>query len=136
MCAWPCAGGASPPRLCNTAPAADRNDVTPGCGTSPPPSRIAASVSTANRSRGVIPIGTGEACRAPVNSARYARTMAMPFSPAATASPTPTSGFASIAPSTRSSAATNPSVPGNPTLPSPVSRNPTASVGDSSYSPP
>ncbi|HVK14145.1 MAG TPA: hypothetical protein VM597_35720 [Gemmataceae bacterium] len=104
--------------------------ATPGCGTSPPTRITAASVNTATRSRVVIASDTAEACRVPVNSRTYARTTAIPFTAAARISKTPTNRFASTAPSTSSSADTNPSVPGNPTLASPVNRNPTASPGE------
>ena len=61
------------------------------------------NVSTANRSRGVIPSATVEPCLAPVNRWKYARMPAIPLSAAATTTATPTKRLASTAPSTNSS---------------------------------
>ena len=57
----------------------------------------AASVSTANRSRGVIPSDTAGGVRAPVNSRKYARTTAIPLRAAAATTARPTYGLASTA---------------------------------------
>src|SRR5262245_59763004 len=59
----------------------------------------------------------------------------MPLNAAAVTTPSPTHGFASTAPSTSISAATNPTVPGKPTLARPYSKKQTASAAECSYSP-
>ncbi len=59
----------------------------------------------------------------------------MPLSAAAATMPIPTVGLTSTALSTKSSVEMKPSVPGNPTLASPVSRKQTARVGECSYRP-
>ena len=94
----------------------------------PPTKDECGKVRTVNRSRWVTPSGMAEVCRLPVKTSACAQT-ANPLSAMAITIPTPTAGLADTARSTSTSRGRNPSVPGNPTVPSPAIRKQTASAG-------